>query len=268
MTASQDVSTLKTYEDVYQVIADSGSSSAAVRDCLGYSITDTYPDDNDCTLRSKTARLTATSTEGGTLYYIWDLSLSWATGMEQISLAPWERDSITSWSTTTFQKEIWEDIKGKKILSTNQLPWQNQTMCDDSRIEVSIQNFIQTFDGKKYYNLRDCLNKSTFLGGPPKTVKFAGMQVNEVVDDPIWGTYWSKTVSFQFDPIGWQLKRIATGMKQINPFIDKLVPIIVGGQVCNEPVCLDGDGNPIPIGQEPLMLNFDIYNVADLSVLL
>lgn len=251
-----------TYKDSYIVITDVGDGQGVAMSALGFSIKDQYGGDSECHLHARSCSLR----ERGASSFVWDVEYTWSTGIDQMMLAPWERDSVTTWTTTVYQKEIWEDVNGNPIVSTNSLPWQNQTMCDDSRIEITITNWLQDFNGEEFFELRDCLNEDEFLGGAPKTVKFANLQSTEI-HDTIWGTYWEKNVTFQYDPLGWTLKRLATGMKAIDDN-GNLSWVFVNGQPTNEPVCLDNNGKVLPIGLPPIELEFEIYNATDLSVLL
>lgn len=103
-------------------------------------------------------------------------------------------------------------------------------------------------------------NKSTYLGCPDYTLKVNGYSAEYDQKNGVWNI----SVEFLFNPKSWVIRYYDVGFNyddegERRAIVDK------AGNPVSKPVPLDGQGNPLPIGDPPIELKLYPYKTADLT---
>jgi len=103
-------------------------------------------------------------------------------------------------------------------------------------------------------------NKSTYLGCSQYTLKVNGYSAEYDQKNGVW----SISVEFLFNPKTWVIRYYDVGFNyddegERRAIVDK------AGNPVSKPVPLDGEGNPLPIGDPPIELKLYPYKTAELS---
>lgn len=103
-------------------------------------------------------------------------------------------------------------------------------------------------------------NKSTYLGCPPYTLKVNGYSAEYDQKNGVW----SIGVEFLFNPKSWVIKYYDVGFNYDDEGARRAITDSVGNPV-SKPVPLDGEGNPLPIGDPPIELKLYPYKTAEMT---
>lgn len=169
------------------------------------------------------------------------------------------------WGWAPFTRIIDCDCYGHVCLNSAGDPFDPPIEADDPHITLTIVRNEPSFSPDRAYTFRNAINADSFLGLRPYVVK-----VNQISGVRQWdpylaalnqngGFYWSVTYEFHFNPDTWINYTVDRGMRKLNPATGKQAPIMEGGAEITSPRNLDGNGQPLPIGSQGVLIEFHIY---------
>lgn len=279
-TGSIDASWRRSYRRAWRVTTDSVYTGAlAIRQAIPVSLGKRYEmvDDGGVVVEHDNFAFAIkidVAIEGGA-----EDDLSWVVTVDygaydptQFPENPLNQPIKISWGLNRFERVVEETIEDKDgntqaILNSAGDYFDPPVTCDDSRPTLRIIRNEKSFDAKYADAWKDTLNKKTFFGFDPGTVKMT-MPTGDLEYNPVCGFFYPVTYEFEINPDGWRKKILDQGMRtadantgDISPCVDK------DGNPVTTPVLLDGSGGQLQSGDDPFYMEFDIYNEADFGVL-
>lgn len=164
-----------------------------------------------------------------------------------------------------FENVVEEDIDGNAILNSAEDYFDPPVTRDDSRPVMRIARNEKTFDPAISYQFKDAVNKNSFFGADPGTVKCADIAA-DLVFNPDIGWFYSVSYDFEYNPDGWEKRILDQGMKYLDASGNKS-PVTEAGKPASSPVLLDGDGGILPVGADPVFLTYKVYPEEDFDIL-
>lgn len=140
-------------------------------------------------------------------------------------------------------------------------------MIDDSRPTLQIVRNEPYFNPHLALSWKDTVNGYAFYGFPPNTVKLS-MPTGDLQYNPVCGFYYVITYEFEINPDGWIKLILDQGMKVwdgTSPFPQPAKN--TDGSDVTSPVLLNGSGGQLAIGSTPTYIAFQVYYMADFSLL-
>jgi hypothetical protein len=168
-------------------------------------------------------------------------------------------------SFAKFESIANEDIDGNAILNSADDYFDPPVTRDDSRPVMRIARNEATFDPATAYQFKDAVNKATFFGADPGTVKCADISA-DLIFNPDIGWYYSVSYEFEYNPDGWEKQILDQGLKYLDSTGSK-VPVTEKGIPATSPVLLDGNGAQLAAGADPVFLKFKVYPEEDFDSL-
>jgi hypothetical protein len=167
-----------------------------------------------------------------------------------------------------FETVPYQDKDGSPVVNSAGDPFDPPLMRDDSRPILTYKRNQALFIPSMAQQYRDAVNSDSLLGADPKTVKIADVQC-EMALDPIIGVYNRVSWEFHFAslPNGWKFSVLDQGCKQLNSDSSSQEVINFFGTPTNSPVLLDGNGSPLPPGEDPVFLTFEGYDELSFAAL-
>lgn len=174
---------------------------------------------------------------------------------------PEQRPPQYSWSCGQFEKEnIEHDIDGELI--TNTVGDIMRTKKDDPRPTLSITTWHGTPNFNLAYLYRNAVNQDTFFGSQQGTAKISDIKYDsEEFEDT---TIWKFQRQISFNPEGWKDQLVNAGLNELKD--GKKTPILVKGQPVSEPVALTEDGEVLPDGDPPHIIEVQHYPELPFSI--
>lgn len=134
---------------------------------------------------------------------------------------------------------------------------------DDSRPLIKITRNEPTYDPLRAKEWKDAINQDAWNGFDPGTVK-----CGEIAAELAWSQecqfYYIVNYEFEIEPDGWALEVLDQGLRSYDTSTEKQVAIAdEKGEPVTSPVLLDGDGQQLAGGADPVFLTFDVYNKRD-----
>jgi hypothetical protein len=182
---------------------------------------------------------------------------------------PWLNISIQS-VTSTMPATGWEELSDVPDYdeSDEGSPAVNSAKeaVDGITEEVSMVKLVYTNtlatspDFPALLSYANTCNKSTYLGCPNYTLKVNGYSADYDQKNSIW----SVSVEFLFNPKGWQIKYYDVGFNE-DVSGERRAIVDKAGNPVSKPVPLDGSGQALPIGSDPIERSLYPYKVADFT---
>jgi len=196
-----------------------------------------------------------------------------------------ESVELPSWSYGSRPVEFYEhfDADGKPILNSAGQRFANPPKQYKYLRTVTISRKQRTYHDGLYWELIGKVNSHPFLGYPVDSVLCEGIDATGPVnwqDTPVWQV----TFRFIVNPDLWRPTLVADeGYAHVRVDENNQPiyvspgesaapprPVVVAaedieGAKTGRPVLLDGTGRPLPPGEEPHMLHFNLYKQADFS---
>ena len=182
---------------------------------------------------------------------------------------PWLNISIQS-VTSTMPASGWETLEEVPDYDDSEegTPAVNSAKeaVDGITEEVSMVKLVYTNtlaaspDFPVLLSYANTCNDGTYLGCPDYTLKVNGYSAEYDQKNGVW----SVSVEFLFNPKGWEIKYYDVGFNEDisgerRAIVDK------AGNPVSKPVPLDGSGQALPIGSEPIERKLYPYKVARLN---
>jgi len=182
---------------------------------------------------------------------------------------PWLNISIQS-VTSTMPATGWETLgdvpdydssdEGKPAVNSA------KEAVDGITEEVSMVKLVYTNtlatspDFPALLSYANTCNSGTYLGCPEYTLKVNGYSADYDQKNSIW----SVSVEFLFNPKGWQIKYYDVGFNE-DVSGERRAILDKANNPVSKPVPLDGSGQALPIGTDPIERTLFPYKVADLN---
>jgi hypothetical protein len=177
-----------------------------------------------------------------------------------------------SWGGNKFEKAVEEtapDENGETtpILNSAGCYFDPPITIDDTRPTCHVVRNEQTYNPVYALNYKDVVNSDDWNGFPPGTVKLA-LPTAELEFSAVCGYYFIVNYEFEINPEGWDLQILDQGtMELVDVPADDEGPDEQGvanikdknGDNVSQPVLLDGNGNQLPSGDDPVYLTFKGY---------
>jgi hypothetical protein len=177
----------------------------------------------------------------------------------------------TSW--VKHQYPIYVDWLGNPIVnSAGNFFTDPPVLVDDDILQVHLTKYEVTHDIPQAIAYKNSVNSDTWWGCPPWTLKLLPVVTkNELRSDGVW---WVKTYTVEINPMGWGGRPIDKGFNKSCKFNSdgrivspstgddastmKIVPITdASGMPTKQSVFLDGHGQPLANGAQPVWVAFD-----------
>lgn len=266
--SSQGSDWKRTYTRSWRAITNSATvGSLAVRSGCPVSLGNTYDDGTDSDTGAFVNNIEARS-EGAGDGKSWIVTVTYGPYDPEVQpQSPLERPLKVNWGNAVYQKNADFDIDGDPILNSAEESFLDPIDVDDSQPVLTIVRAEETFDVDRAYQYRRAINSDIFLGADPGKIKLAPITAELARDQDI-GWYWMVTYEFFYNPDGWVKKVLDQGKTELydDSGTTKRRPIYVDGVAVAEPVLLDGAGAKLAPGDDPVFLEFDIYDSLPFSV--
>lgn len=246
------------YTRQYIVLFDGVGSEVDASAAPGLNFGDAHPDHAAARLSNLTAQ---SASEDGSKFIV---TVTYST-LQSDTNNPLSEPLDIQWSYVQFETAVTRDISNRPIVNSAGLPFASPIVKDDSRPVLTITRNQALFIPAAYAGYKDTVNSDSFLGAPPKTVKFSPPQAR-IVRDNIWGDYWTVTLIFQYNPDKWTKRVLDAGTCEL---VDgALKNIVIQGVPTTEPVLLNGSGQMLTNPDGAYFHKFDIYPALPFSPLL
>ncbi len=171
-----------------------------------------------------------------------------------------------SWQTQKFKRPVDVDINGDIVANSAGDPFDPTVEVDDNREILVITRNESQFDESLADQYRDTINSAPFFGFDALCVKCANITGNRVQHADL-GYYWEVTYEFEINRDSWVSVVQDQGLRALDPSDDTKIMNITDeeGKDITSPMPLDGAGQPLPIGDPPVGLEFHVLTELDFS---
>lgn len=195
----------------------------------------------------------------------WDVSVEYGPGGGESAVFPAnpvEHPIKISWGFAKHEVPVETDIDDKPIVNSAGDFFDPAPTRDDSRPVLKIVRNELTYDPLLALDWKDRINEDSWYGFEPGTVK-AGEFPGELRFNAECGFYYEVSYEFEIQPDGWVKKLLDQGMRTLNATSGKLANVLdEKGHQVSSPVLLDGSGQKLASGADPVILEFNIYKTA------
>lgn len=200
----------------------------------------------------------------------WIITVTWGPyNANEFPKDPTQWPLRVSWSANQFKRGMIKDEDGTAVLNSASDPFEEAAERDDSRTICTTVRNEPRFDPQIAEDYRDHLNQDPFAGFAARCVKLSKID-SELKYDSDAGTedgyYNEVTYFFEFNKDGWDLKPLDQGYATLNGGA-KTAILDTTGQPLTKPQLLDGSGNRLADGADPVFLTFKRYTTADFAAL-
>ncbi len=170
----------------------------------------------------------------------------------------------------TYRIVAHEDVGGEDpiaLVNSAGQPFDPPLMIDDSRPVLTVARNEFAFDPLQAIDFKDAINNDKFIGAEIGQVKVKGITATtELQPGNPESEFWRVTYIFLFRREGWKLRVLDTGtrVKTGGPG-GEFKPYTEDGVVTE--VELDGFGNKLTDGANPVFLEFDVYKTRTFAQL-
>jgi hypothetical protein len=186
--------------------------------------------------------------------------------------AQWPENPLTKppdvqWGFSPMTKVASEDINGSAVVNSANDYFDPPIEIEDPRVTLSFVRNEPVFNPARAYAYRNAINTDSFLGCDPLTVKvtqISGVRqwdqyLSSINYGGASGFYWTVTYEFEFNPDKWTFKILDQGMRKIDTATGQQAQILESGIPISSPKLLDGNGQPIEPGDDPVFLEFHLF---------
>lgn len=178
---------------------------------------------------------------------------------------PFNQPAQYEWLFNASQRTIERDIHGKRIQNTAGDRFDEILDREDSQPVLKVTRNEPASELFFGFDLRDCTNRSPWLGAPRRTVKFQPPRAVSQFSAE-YGLYYQKSYEFKFSDQTWRLVMLNQGLNQLTGEGDEktLRRMKDGeGEDITEPYALDDEGKQLAEGEPEVWLKFDTYPEVD-----
>lgn len=168
------------------------------------------------------------------------------------------------WEMARYERVVDRTVEDEAIVNSAGVRFETPVTVDESRLVLKVVRNEATYDPHLAATRSDKVNSEAFLGAPPRTVKVAGIPGRPFFNNDAGGWYWEVSYTFEFNPDGWDKKILDQGYDELGDD-GELKPFMAGGQKVESPKPLDGDGRPLPEGEDYVFLEFKVYEELDFN---
>lgn len=269
-SGGEDSKFVRKYTEVYQVVTSAGSSSDSAYSILNgarsFGTTPVPPlyasHPHDANAKAKDFRVQQIGTTEWTVTVEYDTQQDEAGGSSSGSKGnkpnPLNRQPRDSWSFAQFQEDVERDVDDEEIATANGEFIAGITR-DASNLVLQYQRNEASFNVATALEYQDTVNKSTFLGAPPRCAKVQAITAQKQFEDNV--RFYEVTYEIHFRRQGWDKKILHQGRKFKRSYV-KATPI-TGPEV----VKLTEEGVIIKPGDTklPFYKTFKVYEERDFN---
>lgn len=192
--------------------------------------------------------------------FFWDVEVSYNSVFDVDPASqdenPLSRPAIWSFSFEKAEKAVRYDLDDEPIDNSATVPIDPPLMLEHSIPIISISVNKATFSYATVSVLQDCVNSDTWNGFAPNTVKIRGIEVNVVWENNVLYFAYKWTLAVKYD--AWRpVKILDMGYHEYNAGEPKLIRDAYGNPL-PQPSLLDGNGEKLPDGDDPVYLDFNM----------
>jgi hypothetical protein len=190
----------------------------------------------------------------------------------QITENPIEQDPVIEWGGVSTSEAIDKDRNGNAITNSALETFDPPIIDDVYDLSLYYTRNVPAFDPVFYSGYYNAVNSDIFLGFSPNHVKCKNITARR--QRSAYDFYYVVTVELIFrlrtsDPndVGYRRRILDQGFRAKN---DEGVYVQItddNGSVLSEPTLLDGQGNQLEAGENPVFLTFNTVNQAPFSAL-
>lgn len=155
-------------------------------------------------------------------------------------------------------------VNGNAILNSAGDPFDPPVTSDDSRLVLTFTRNELFYDIELADLVRDTINESAWRGFDTGTVKASAPRASRQYHPRI-GWFWRVTYVFHLNRDGWDKVVLDAGMRK-KVTGGQAVILTKDGAPVASPVPLNGSGNQLADGADPVWLTFATYRAIDFSI--
>ena len=214
--------------------------------------------------------------------WFWDVTVTYQNLPldDQEEENPLDRAPVVSYGAAKFQRIAYKTIDGVPIVNSAREWFDPPLMIDDSRPVIRVQRNLDSFDINLAMQYQDAINADSFLGLPRYYVKVDSLNAQQERAKVTVGgveqviTYWNVAAEFHVNYDSWIAQPLDAGYCTITATTASGQPVsreriyspVNGANLC-QPVPLDGEGQQLADGADPVYLQFRVYREMPFSVL-
>lgn len=202
--------------------------------------------------------------------HFWEVIVNYSS--EVLDKIPWFRPFEIKRTTQIYQKaiertQIFPLRKRRAIVNSTGDQFDPPLEIDDCRQVLSITRNVQTYDADAIIALLNTTNATPLFGSGEDEYKFSSFGEERLFEKPY--LYYKLSCEFHFSRDGWKRKVLDRGYREYHLLDPEPVAIRdpSTGLPVSQPVLLDGHGQKLPRGGEPVFLEFVVYPEEDWDVL-
>lgn len=199
---------------------------------------------------------------------LWIVEVRYSTAKDtqerQIAENPLDRPAVYSWDSVTYQKVVAKDKDDQAVVNSAGERFSPLPTMDDNRPVLRVERNEATFNESRAIDYQDAVNTDMFRGFDPGQAKVAKITGTTAYENSVF--YWQVTYEIHFRREGWRLEILDEGTYTTTALGVKLLFFDVRGQIMQSGL-LDGHGNELADGSDPVFLPFDVYKKRPFNVL-
>lgn len=187
---------------------------------------------------------------------------------------PLNRPAQWKFSFSKYTKAVEKDLDDKAIVNSAGMPFLPPVEIDQSRPVINVTINKATFSYIYVLNLQDAVNMDAWNGFAPNTLKIAGIEVSSQYENNI--AFWQLTYNIEVNWEGWNPmkvldqgyyeKELVSGEEGSQSAVYRRELIRDDfGQPMSGPTLLNGSGEQLPEGSDPVYLNFRVYRTVSFA---
>lgn len=177
---------------------------------------------------------------------------------------PFDQPPDYEWLFNQHEETIEQDIFGKPIRNTAGDEFDEIHVREDSQPVLQLTRYEPATDLFRYWDIRDCINRSPYLFAPRRAVKFQPPRAVSQYS-PQWGLYYEKRYQLKFAAKDWNLTLLNAGLNELIDGKLRRMKDKDGADV-TEPYSLDRLGKRLIAGQPEVWLEFVRYPETNLPL--
>jgi hypothetical protein len=170
---------------------------------------------------------------------------------------PLTRPSVVKWSMAKFQRVLDRDVNDDPIVNSAGERFDPPIEIDDSRPVLSITRNEPTIDPANIVAYQDAVNTDTFFGCDPGTAKIDSIEAESAFENGTF--YWKVSYTIHFRREGWDVQPLDQGYHHLIAGVPTVNRDPQSGNPYPAPRLLDGSGNLLGTGADPVFLDFEAY---------
>lgn len=254
------------YTRTYIVVTDDiDDDEEVVRLSVPEFLGDVHPSNSNARVSNKTSTEQTRIKGGGS---VWQVQVTWDTSTPESTEDPLDEPIQYSWSAVASEEVFDVDVDGEPVVNSADDPFSDGITRQTFDIQLSVSHNLASFDGSLAASFVQKLNDATFHSGPAGTVLCTNISA-QGPNEQNGIEFWAISYEFLYRKDGWDKKVLDAGFnyKLVDGMDCTRKKILVEGREPTSPVLLDGNGEVLTCGDEPVVLTFKPYERVDFSTL-